>query len=75
MSIKDKIQNFLESETQQKIEDRAANLIEKNILDSFTMIKLISFLESELSVKVDMEELSPENFNSVDKISEFVEKK
>ena len=36
------------------------------------MMKLISFIESDLGVKIDMEKLTPENFNSVDKIAEFI---
>lgn len=65
IELKTKIRKFLESETQMSIDDDSANLIEKNILDSFIMIRLISFIEQELGVVIDMENLSPENFNSI----------
>ena len=72
MNIKVKIKEFLEKETQRKVEDENANLIELGILDSFSMIKLIDFLEKELSVKMDMEKLTPENFNSIETISNTI---
>jgi acyl carrier protein len=68
MDFKNKIKNFIEKETQRKIEDDRENLIEKGVLDSFSMIKLLGFIEKELGVKLDMEELTPENFNSLDTI-------
>ncbi len=74
MELKDKIKKFLEIETQKPIAGDSDNLISSGVLDSFSMMKLIGFIESDLGVKVDMEKLSPENFNSIDKITEFVQK-
>ncbi len=72
MNIKEKIKEFLEKETQKKIDDSKADLIASGVLDSFSMIKLIAFIESELKIKIDMEKLSAENFNSIEKIEEFL---
>jgi len=72
METKNKIKDFLEQETQRNIEDEKENLIEKGILDSFSMIKLIGFIENELKVVVKMEELTPENFNSVAAITQKI---
>lgn len=72
MNIKEKIKEFLEKETQKKIEDDNADLIKSGFLDSFTMVRLISFIETELNIKVDMEEIGSDNFNSVTKIAEFI---
>jgi acyl carrier protein len=74
MTAKEKIKEFLEKETQRKIDTDSANLIEGGILDSFSMIKLIDFVEKEFGVKANMEELTPENFNSVETISTMAEK-
>lgn len=74
MAFNQQIKNFLEKETQKKIESDDQNLISAGILDSFSMIKLISFLESDLGIKLDMEELTPENFNSVANISQMAQK-
>ncbi len=68
-----KIKTFLEKETQHQIESDGTNLIEKGVLDSFSMIKLINFVETELGVKVDMEEITPGNFNSVETIARKIE--
>lgn len=72
--MEDAIKKFLEKETQHRIDSDETNLIEKGILDSFSMIKLINFIETELGVKADMEEITPENFNSVATISTMVKK-
>lgn len=72
--MEDAIKKFLEKETQHRIDSDGTNLIERGILDSFSMIKLINFIETELGVKADMEEITPENFNSVATISTMVKK-
>ncbi|MEK9186286.1 MAG: acyl carrier protein, partial [Patescibacteria group bacterium] len=55
-------------ETQKKIGNEDVDLIAGGVLDSFTMIKLIDFIEKELGVKLDMERLTTENFNSINTI-------
>ena len=74
MNNTDKIRNFLEKETQRVIETDDTDLIKLGVLDSFSMIKLISFIEDEFNLKVDMEELNPGNFNSVDTIVSMIKK-
>lgn len=74
MNIKEKIKEFLEKETQKKIEDNSTNLISNGFLDSFTMVRLISFIETELDIKVDMEEIGSDNFNSVENIVSTIQK-
>lgn len=74
MGIKNKIKIFLEKETQKQITSDSENLISANVIDSFAMMKLIGFVETEFGVKADMEELSPDNFNSINMISEMITK-
>ena len=69
--VKEKIKKFLEEETQSHFNDED-NLIGKGVLDSFLMIKLISYLERNLGIKIDMEKLTPSNFNSIATISQFI---
>ena len=74
MNNADKIRNFLEKETQLVIETDGTDLIKLGVLDSFSMIKLINFIETGLGVKIDMEELSQENFNSINTIVSMIRK-
>lgn len=51
------------------------DLLESQVIDSLGIVELISFLEGKYGIKVDDDDLSPENFRSVDSIVMFVEKK
>ena len=51
------------------------NLIETDIIDSLGVMKLLSFLEDKLSLKITDDEIIPENFESIDTISLFVQSK
>lgn len=53
----------------------ADNLLESGIIDSLGILDLVSFLEQEFAIAVADDELLPENFESVDRLSCFVERK
>ncbi|MDP3764330.1 MAG: acyl carrier protein [bacterium] len=74
MNIKETIKVFLEKETQKKVEDDNTDLIKNGLLDSFNMIRLISFIETELGIRVNMEEIGSDNFNSVENIASTIQK-
>lgn len=69
----EKIKRFIQEKTKRTISDDE-NLIEEGIVDSFTMMELISFLEEEYKITIDMEKINPKNFNSVRTIAAFVER-
>ena len=50
-------------------------LLEKEVVDSLGIFKIISFLENEYDIIVDDDDLVPENFNSISSISELVSSK
>jgi len=50
-------------------------LIERNVLDSVGIFHLTSFLEREFEMVVDDEELVPENYGSIGRLTSFVESK
>ena len=50
-------------------------LLKSGILDSLSLLKLVLFIEKNFSVRVEPEELIPENFASVDAICNFVSSK
>jgi acyl carrier protein len=53
----------------------SASLIEAGIIDSTGVLELIGFLEEEFGIRIDDEELLPENLDSIDNIVKFVERK
>jgi acyl carrier protein len=50
-------------------------LIEKQVIDSLGMLKLIPLLEEEFGIEVDDEDLVPTNFGTIGEIASFVESK
>jgi acyl carrier protein len=51
------------------------SLLDAGIIDSTGVLELISFLEKEFGIKVEDEELVPENLDSVSRLVAFVERK
>ena len=49
-------------------------LVDDGILDSLSIVTLVSELSMEFGVTFDMNELTPENLNSIDAIVETVQK-
>ena len=52
--------------------DENTNLIERGIIDSMSLVRLISFIEENYEIQVQDEDIVPENFSSLNKISSFV---
>jgi acyl carrier protein len=51
------------------------SLLDRGIVDSTGMLEIIMFIEDELGVKVEDEEMIPENLDSVNRIAAFVSSK
>lgn len=52
--------------------DREANLIEGGVLDSMTLIRLISFLEEHYGIDIPDQDILPDNFRSMNAIETFL---
>ena len=52
--------------------DQDTNLIERGIVDSMSLVRLISFIEENFQIEVQDEEIVPENFSSLTKIASFI---
>ena len=52
-----------------------ASLIRSGTIDSFSIVKLVAFLEKTFKIKIGQEDLSEENFDSLKKIEKLVQKK
>jgi acyl carrier protein len=51
------------------------NLLEGGILDSMGVLELVEFIEAEFSITVSDEDLSPENFQTIERIASFVQQR
>ena len=79
MSIEETMRNYI-LENYLFTDDQSAlsssdSFMEKGIIDSTGILEVIYFLEDELGVMVEDEEMIPENLDSVDNIVAFVNKK
>jgi acyl carrier protein len=55
--------------------DDDESLLDKGVLDSTAILELLQFLEEEHGINVELEELLPENLDSVNRIVEFARRK
>ncbi len=51
------------------------SFLEKGLIDSTGVLELVSFIEAKYGISVDDEELVPDNFDSIVKLSTFMAKK
>ena len=54
--------------------DRDTSLLESGLIDSMGLFRLITFLEETFNIRIPESDMVAENFQSVSKISEHVEK-
>jgi acyl carrier protein len=52
-----------------------ASLLENGVIDSMNVIELVLFLEQQFAIQVADSEIIPENFDSIEQLSSFVQKK
>jgi len=50
-------------------------LLDKSVLDSLDILKLVAFLEDRFSIEMDDEDLVPAHFETIANICQFVESK
>jgi acyl carrier protein len=79
MSVTTDVEQFILSELSQgrgiTAVDPTDNLLAKGIVDSHGVMELVAFLEERYGISVRDEDLTPENFESVARIDEFVARK
>jgi acyl carrier protein len=78
-ATKDLIINFIKENfvmgRSDTVIDPSMSLIESGIMDSTGVLELVEFLESTFSIKIEDEELVPENLETIDNIIAFLSKK
>ncbi len=67
-------ENFLMGQSDINLEDETS-FLELGLLDSTGVIELVSFLEEEFGIQVEDDEITPENLDTLNKISSYVERK
>ena len=64
--------NFLVEEDEIDLD---ASLIDQGIIDSFGLIEISSFLKKEFTVETAEEEMTRDNYGSIEKLVAFIERK
>lgn len=67
------VENFLFGDAGMLEED--TSFLEKGIIDSTGILELIMFLEETYSIKIEDDELIPENLDNLRNITQFLERK
>ena len=52
-----------------------ASLLREGIIDSLGVVELVEFLQKNFGIKVEQQEVRPDNFDSVAKLAAFVRRK
>ena len=67
------VENFLFGESNGLKDD--SSFLDEGIIDSTGILELVSFLEEEFSIRIEDEELIPENLDSVNNMVAYLDKK
>lgn len=68
------LENYLFTDDQSKL-NNGDSFLDTGILDSMGILELIYFLDDELSIKVESNEMIPSNLDSIDNLLAFIAKK
>ena len=66
--------NFL-FDAEESALDNDTSFLEQGIIDSTGVLELVEWLEETFAMKVDDEELIPENLDSVNRMAQFIARK
>jgi acyl carrier protein len=67
------VENFLYGQDDGFNDD--ASFLEKGIIDSTGVLELVTFIEDKFGIVVQDQELIPDNFDSLNRLSAFITKK
>ncbi len=76
--VSEKVEQFISEQfifDQDKKITRDDSLLETGTIDSTGILELVLFLEEAFSIKVDDEDLIPDNLDSINRIANFVDGK
>ena len=67
------VENFLFGEDNGLEDD--SSFVKEGIVDSTGIMQLVSFIQEQYMIAIEDEELTPENLDSITKVSAFIEEK
>lgn len=70
----EKILNILQEIRSDIDFENEKKLIDDGLLDSFDIIQIVSTFNDEFDIEIDVDELMPENFNSVEAMKQLIER-
>ena len=68
------IDNFIIDDNPDQLENDQS-FLESGIIDSTGILELVSFIEEHYNIKIEDEELIPDNLDSVNNVVKFINKK
>lgn len=74
MSIKEQVINILKEVKPNKNLEGITDIVDGSYLDSFEIMNLIMMLAETFNVEIDFEEITAENFNSIEAIVSMLER-
>ncbi len=72
--MKEKLMEILQELRPEVDFESEKELIDGGVLDSFDIVTLVAQLNEEFDIEINVEDLMPENFNSVEAMLELIEK-
>ena len=70
--MREKIIEIMREFNEELVEDMNRNLLATDILDSFDIVKLVVEFEDAFDIMIDVDEVTPENFQTANKIVEMI---
>jgi len=64
-------ENFIMGRSDVKLDEKVS-LIDSGVMDSTGVLELVEFLEAQYAIKIDDEELVPENLETIENIINFL---
>ena len=68
------LENFMYTDDESRLTPELS-LLDNNIVDSTGVLEMVGFLEETFNIKVDDTELVPDNFDSLAKLTSYIQKK
>ena len=72
--MREKVKEVLQTNYPEIDFEASTELIDDGILDSLTLVGIISALSMEFGIMLPYEDIIPENFNSIDTMAELVQR-